>query len=224
MLKRFVVALMTVVAGSVGANAADMAVKARPAAVAAVPYFSWTGFYAGLAVGYHDGSITQAGCTGLCPVDPKMSGAVLAVSGGADYQFANNIVIGAFATIPITRLKGNVDLAPAAPGIVFTVRPQFVALAGVRLGYAVGNFLPFVLGGVGYADIEAKSPFGATPSNSHVGATVGAGLEYRIAQHWSVDFRYAYMSLPKKTYDFGGGLEQFGEDSHNYKFGAYYRF
>ncbi|WP_074816754.1 MULTISPECIES: outer membrane protein [Bradyrhizobium] len=130
-------------------------------------------------------------------------------------------MLGAFVTVPITRLKADFTLVP---GVVFNLRPQSAVIGAVRLGYAVNNFLPYVFGGVAYSKIEATSPFGPSPSNEHVGSVIGVGLEYRVAQHWSVDFRYARISLPKKTYDFGGGFEQYGEDSNNYKIAGYYRF
>lgn len=208
--------------GASAATAADLPKRTYVKAPVPVPVMTWTGFYAGLSVGYHDGEITQAGCTGSCPSDPKLTGAFLSAQAGADYQFENNVVLGAFLSIPLTRLKADVVANPG--GFVFPVRPQFAGVAAARLGYAFNAFLPYAFVGAGFADVKARSPFGVEPSNTHVGVAFGAGVEYRLAQNWSVDLQYTRINLPKKQYDFGGGFEEFGENSNNFKLGVNYRF
>lgn len=206
------------------AFAADLGGRVHYKAPAPAQYMTWTGPYVGLAVGYHAGSITQSGCVGLCPTDPKMKGAFLMAQFGYDYQFANNIVIGAFGAIPLTRIK-PANISIGLPGFDFRTSAKFVANFNARVGYAYQNWLPYVFGGVVFARTSVNNPFtGADFNNTYTGLSLGAGLEYAITRNWSVDAKYSYIHLPKKTYDFGGGPEQFGENSHNVMLGVNYRF
>ena len=104
------------------------------------PSMIWTGFYVGAFAGYHFSRLTQEGCTGLCPTSSDgPSGALLGVQGGYDYQFSNNVVLGAFAAVPLLRPETTVHLGGGAD---FKVSPQFAATAAVRLGYAMDQWLP----------------------------------------------------------------------------------
>lgn len=220
---RLLAAAAAVVALSISAaSAADLPAKTYTKAPPLLPAWTWTGFYAGVSAGYHDGSFTQEGCTGSCPNGATMKRGFISVQGGADYQFQNNVVLGAFVSLPVTQLKSDVVANPG--NFVFQVRPRIAGVAAGRLGYAYGNFLPYAFVGAGFADVRATSPFGAAPTATHVGVAFGAGVEYRLAQNWSVDFQYTRLDLPKKVYDFGGGLEKFGETSDNFKVGINYRF
>jgi outer membrane immunogenic protein len=222
---RFLTALAAVVALSIStASAADLPAKAYVKAPPMLPAWTWTGFYAGVSAGYHDGTFTQSDCVGACPpAGASMKHGFISVQAGADYQFQNNVVLGAFVSLPVTRMKANVDTVPVSFGL-FEVKPRVAGVAAARLGYAYGAFLPYAFVGAGFADVRITSPFGPAPTNTHVGVAFGAGLEYRLAQHWSVDFQYTRIDIPKEAYDFGGGVERFGETSNNYKVGINYRF
>jgi opacity protein-like surface antigen len=216
------VALVAFAALSAPALAADMPVKARPYVE---PVVNWTGFYAGAFVGYHWGDITQAGCTGLCAVNPRLDGAVAGVQFGYDYEFANNMVLGAFGWIPVVAPRATINLG--APGLDFHEKPRFTAVGAVRLGMAMGmgKVLPYVFVGGGFVNNEIHSDVtNVTPSATHTAMVAGVGVEYRLARNWSVDARYMYGYVAKETYDFGGGPEQYGENSSNVLFAINYRF
>jgi|SRR5665213_584482 len=210
------------IAGQVNiAMAADMPVKA-PSYVQAQP-MNWTGPYVGVFGGYHDGNITQSGCVGLCAVDPKLNGALFGLQVGYDYQFNNHVVVGIFGWVPLTRPTATINIG--GPGLDFHVNPKLAYLAAGRLGYSFDKWLPYVFGGVGYAKIEVHSDVtGLTPSNSYYGPVLGFGLEYAVTRNISVDLRYMYSSAPLKSYDFGGGLENYGEHASNYLAAVNYRF
>lgn len=211
-----------VLSSAVVAQAADLGGRMPVKAVAPVAAMNWTGFYAGLGAGYHSGSLTQAGCVGLCPTDSGYKGAFLYGQLGADYQFANNIVLGVFVAGPLTQINRSVDIGF---GINFDVRPKYLINVNARLGYAFDNILPYVFAGVATARISVNPPFGgATVSNNYTGPVVGVGLEYAFARNWSLDLKYSYVSLPNRTYNFGGGPEDFGERSHNFIAAVNFRF
>lgn len=200
-------------------HAADLAYKAPPFQPA--PTLDWTGFYAGVGIGFHAGDITQSGCVGICPDGAELNKAFGAVTVGYDLQFANNVVIGAYAIVPFTRIDKTFDLA----GFLFPQETHFAANVSARLGVTFGNWMPYLSAGVTYADVSIHNNFtNITDSNTHFGPSVGVGVEYRFSQHLSIDGKFFYVHLPKKTYDLGGGPEQFGEDSGNLLLTANYRF
>lgn len=206
------------------ANAADLGAKVHYKAPAPAQYVSWTGPYVGLAVGYHSGKITQAGCVGFCPNGATVKGAFLMSQFGYDYQLANNIVIGAFGAIPLTRIKPT-DVSIGLPGFTFRTTPKFVANFNARIGYAYQNFLPYVFGGIVFAKTTVNNPFTFVDFNkTYTGYALGAGVEYAINRNWSLDAKYSYIHLPKESYAFGGPVQQYGEDSHNIMMGVNYRF
>jgi outer membrane immunogenic protein len=89
--------------------------------------------------------------------------------------------------------------------------PDGVFIVGPRVGYAVGNWLPYVrVGGVftsGSHDVMANytPPGGSSPTatfnggkntSSH-GFGISAGAEYKLAQQWSLKAEYTYIKLGK---------------------------
>jgi len=205
------------------AKAADMYIPVK-AVAAPVPYVDWTGFYAGLAAGYHTGKITEAGCVGICPNGARVKGLFLLGQAGYDYQFANNVVLGVFAAVPLIPMKAtNVNLPPLG---TYRTKANFVANFNARLGYAYMNWLPYVFGGVVFANTTVTEPSSLKFSKTYTGYALGFGVEYALSRKWSVDAKYSYIHLPKKTYLFTGALgpEQFGEDSSNFMIGANYHF
>ena len=106
-----------------------------------------------------------------------------------------------------------------------------------RLGYTVGQFLPYVTGGFAWGRISmdtnwmlqqfnqvATLPFAASESHTHVGWTLGAGFECAFAEHWSAKAEYLYVDLGKETY-FSGvqGGGAFGMQDHTVRFGINFR-
>ncbi len=55
-----------------------------------------------------------------------------------------------------------------------------------RLGYAADRFMPFVTGGVAFGDVKASTPGFGSATNTQAGWTIGAGLEFAVAQNWTV--------------------------------------
>jgi outer membrane immunogenic protein len=217
----FAVVLAIALSGT-GAFGADMAVKApRMATVADV--YQWTGFYIGAAGNYHDGTVLDEGCVGLCEHNHKVRDGYLSVNAGYDYQFANRVVLGAFGWIGVTPVESDATLAP---GIVVHGKTDFAGFIGGRIGYAAGDFLPYAF--VGGELVHGKVTIAVAPiptnEKTHTGYGAGVGLEYRLASNWSVDGRYMYSYLGRESYDFGGGVTTAAERAHTLSLGINYRF
>ena len=106
-----------------GASAADLAVKARPMAVAA-PVYSWTGCYVGAHVGWgrgrhnhtHSVASFSGGGGGAFAASGRVdsSGGLFGGQVGCNYQFASNWVVGIQGDVAGTNLNGMVRDAFAA--------------------------------------------------------------------------------------------------------------
>jgi outer membrane immunogenic protein len=163
-----------------------------PPPVAVVPAFSWTGFYIGANAGYGWGS----GKEGISDLDPEgwLGGGQL----GFNYQFGNNVVIGAEADI-----QGS-DINDSTIDGVFDPRSKmdYFGTVRARLGYAFDNVLPYVTGGFAWGHNEITNRFDDFSSdNTHVGWTVGGGVEYAFTNNWTVKAEYLYMDLGDEYYD-----------------------
>ncbi|MFK8250589.1 outer membrane protein [Ancylobacter terrae] len=195
------------------AFAADIApapypTKAPPAIIAA-PSYDWSGFYIGGNAGYAWGdSSNPTGYASLSP-DGWLGGGQI----GVNYQFGNNVVIGAEADLQGSDINDNV-------GSYGTKMDYFGTVRG-RVGYAFDNVLPYLTGGFAWGHNEVSFD-GATSDNTHVGWTVGAGLEYGISPNWTVKAEYLYLDLGDEYYQSIGAntdvKANVGRVGVNYKF------
>jgi len=199
------------------ALAADLPRRAPAAAPAPVMVaMNWTGLYVGLNVGY---VTTKAlGDTAL-NVQPK--GMTVGARLGYDWQLNQNWVVG---------LLGDVDASFAKDDINtnnMELKLPLVASLNVRAGYLITPAtLLYATGGFTYADVNvrlgAAVPAGA-PSSA-AGWNIGAGVEHRFNNNWSMfaEYRYTQLRLSDQFVAFttlGRDL-----DAHVFKVGVNYRF
>jgi len=179
-----------------GAALAALACAATPTHAADLsrgPYLSdtygpynWTGFYAGLNVGYDWGSVTN---TGLSP--DGLSGGAQA---GYNWQ-SGSIVLGGETDLQLSGASDNV-------GAFKFSNPWFGTLRG-RVGYALNNILFYGTGGFAYGEGRAELG-GLSESHSTLGWTAGAGLEVGLTRRWSVKAEYLYVDLAAQNYAITG--------------------
>jgi len=190
--------------------AADMAVKAPRAIPAAPVPFSWTGCYLG---GHIGGVVSDDRTTGALGNSIGFSSAGVTGGGqiGCDYQFASGWVAGlegraAWSTLTNTHRASvrNLITGVTVPS-QFTLSNDFLASATARIGYSFADrWLVFVRGGAAWTrekiDDAFTNPRGIAVDPSatmnRTGWTVGTGVDWAFASHWSADLEYNY-------YDFG---------------------
>jgi outer membrane immunogenic protein len=150
----------------------------------AEPYgaYNWTGFYAGLNLGYDWGSASN---TGLSP-----SGFAGGVQGGFNWQ-SGGIVLGGETDL---QLSGASDSA----GPFKFSNPWFGTLRG-RAGYAINNILFYATGGLAYGSGRAELA-GLSESHTAVGWSGGGGLEVGLAPRWRVKAEYLHVDLGAQNY------------------------
>lgn len=226
MKKTLLAGVALAILSAASASAADLprAVKApMPAPVSyAQPIALWTGGYIGVAGGYafNDrlGTSTTAGgllpaasfAAGLHPEGGFFGGQV-----GYNWQVPNSMFVlgieGDMFLSDISDSRTISNFGPVAIGASSKL-DKFGTVRG-RVGVAVDQALFYATGGlaVGYniASLDVAA-FGTGArvfdSQTHVGWTVGGGVEYAVTRNWSAKVEYRYMDLESKTYNFVPGV------------------
>ena len=190
-MKRLFLALVSVAALTGTAAAADLA---RPApapyykAPVMAPMFSWTGFYIGLNGGGGFGRSTWDSRGSF-----NTSGGVIGGTVGYNYQ-VGQAVVGVEGDIDWANIRGTTNNACA---LGCKTSDSWLSTVRGRLGYAADRFMPYITGGVAFGDVKATTPGFVGASNDRAGWTLGAGLEYAVAQNWSLKAEYLYVDLGK---------------------------
>ena len=198
---------------SAPAFAADMAVKAPPPAppIATHP---WTGCYVGAEGGggwgrsRHDDLVSGLPDTPYFHVDGGLLGGEL----GCNYQFSPNWVAGLEGDLSWANLSGSTNDTGIAgtPSFVSTTKEHWVATERLRIGPSWDRL--WLYGTVGFAQARIEGDVFDTffpalfqQTQTEHGWTAGAGLEYALAQNWSVKAEYLYVKLDNKSYIFPAG-------------------
>jgi outer membrane immunogenic protein len=198
-------------------------------------YFSWTGFYLGGNLGYATGDSSSSSSDG--GFDAGGDGFVVHPSGwmgglqaGYNWQ-TTNFVFGVEADLGAL---GADDEQNSATAFADAEYGGFGALTA-RLGYADDRWLFYAKGGLALANIEntagALGPGGVIvgadftqADETHLGWTLGAGVEYAFHPNWSMKLEYMYMDFGEETSSNADG-DTFTHDNelHSIKVGINYR-
>jgi opacity protein-like surface antigen len=190
------------------------------------PMYVWTGPYVGLEGGGGFGNnnfsfIPQNSGAGSnlfssfshgSTFDQGTSGFIAGGHFGYDYQWGH-FVAGFEGAIDATNI-GAIALNPLAPTVPpntsYKTNIDWTAALTPRLGYAWGNFLPYVKGGLALGGIYNKlvttnGPESFGQEQMQLGWTAGIGLDYATADNWVLGVEYDYYDLGKSKY--GGQVE-----------------
>jgi outer membrane immunogenic protein len=198
--------LFGAVAFAAPALAADLSVKAPK--VASPPAYSWTGFYVGGHVGYIWGATTVQDNGVVTDTNAPTNGVVGGVLAGAAWQ-NGPLVFGAEGDFGWSDAHGN----GAAPIVTTTVIEtpntyKINSTSHVRglLGYAAGQWLIFVAGGVAFSDftfhdsqdiIERRL---VGPGGVFTGGSIGGGIAYALTDRIAARAEYLFDDFGHKNY------------------------
>jgi opacity protein-like surface antigen len=73
---------------------------------------------------------------------------------------------------------------------------------------------PFLLGGVGWYFTDVRGPGGFDESQNRTGAHVGAGIQFFMHRHWSLDATYRYLFTDRITTRAGNANISVNGDGH----------
>jgi outer membrane immunogenic protein len=141
----------------------------------------------------------------LPSVDVDMDGGL--VGGGIGYNWQSGAwVFGvegdiSYADITGSALKSEVFTPPCTEEGC-TAEVNWFGTGRLRLGYAAGNWLPYVTGGLAFGGVEGTADLGACGmvtscgfDETRVGYTVGGGTEVALGGGWSGKVEALYVNL-----------------------------
>jgi len=188
---------------------------AAPAPIAAVPVFTWTGFYVGVQAGYAWGDSSGGMTTpaGFLPFnqDGDFDGFVGGAHAGYNFQFGS-IVAGLEADIEGTGTNGGFGRISPTTGSS-TLADSDVTVQGslrARLGFALDRALIYATGGLAFANFETDYAFldtttgdtdAASFEDSEWGWTLGAGVEYAFTGNLTARIEYRYTQFDDLRHD-----------------------
>lgn len=203
-MNRFVIALLSGVAGLAlvsGAQAADLIIDQPAAGVVEAASGNWDGLYVGAFVGGLGGTFEDESSD-----EYDVSGWLAGVNLGANFTVADGIVLGVVGDVAWSNAE-NQDNLPLSVDWTASLRG--------RLGFDGGSFLPYLTAGLAVAGGEIEGI-----NETHVGWTVGAGVEFAVADNISIDLLYRYSDYGTATYS----NEDFGLTAHAVTVGLNFKF
>ncbi|MER9841262.1 porin family protein [Mesorhizobium australicum] len=146
-------------------------------------------------------------------------------------KFDGNYVVGVEADINFADSKSDDNAFPAFPGAFASSDLQWFGSTRLRAGYAFDRFLPFVTGGVAFAKYSGATNFlggSSEISDTRVGWTLGAGLEYAVTDNLigRVEYRYSDYSRGSVSPPFSFPTQPVGLDlkTNDVRVGLSYKF
>jgi outer membrane immunogenic protein len=224
-MNRFAIALLAGVAGvSVmsSAFAADLIIDEPAPAVGIVSTTgNWDGLFIGAFAGAGWGTVTdEDGYFAAIDTETDLTGWQVGVTAGANFTVSEAIVAGIVGDIAWSDLSGDL----AVDGSSYKV--DWTGSIRGRLGFDGGAFLPYVTAGVAFANATVTDE--GVPvyedTQTHIGWTAGAGVEFAVADNVSLDLQYRYTDYGTKDYNLNGTDYSFGLTSHAVTAGVNFRF
>ncbi|PWT84452.1 MAG: hypothetical protein C5B56_15585 [Proteobacteria bacterium] len=184
------------------------------------PRFTFTGFYVGGTIGGAEGSSkykeTPGGAFAFSPSLAAVgtsSAAPRGVIGGAEagynWQFGH-VLLGFETDFSGWDMSASSGVALAFPTLnsTTTVSSSWLFTARPRLGFANGNMLTYVTGGLAVANFNLSQSIllgGVGPaltgasSTTEAGWTAGFGIQYAVTRDWGIKAEYLYVSFPNQS-------------------------
>jgi outer membrane immunogenic protein len=216
---------------SSAAMAADLrrpVYKAPPAGALPVTY-DWTGFYIGGHVGYGWAQNDWRDAFGLAVSNPG-NGFLGGGQAGFNYQIGQ-FVLGAEGDFSWAGINGGTTaLGIPGPGASFNTNVNWTSTLTGRAGLAFDRWLVYGKGGVAWANSKFSTnnytfPANVDVTNTRLGWTAGAGVEYAFAPAWSAKLEYNYLDFGNQSVSFAPGTStNIDQQIHEVKFGVNYKF
>jgi len=219
-MKIIVTSAAALLAMSGTALAADLPTHKGPLVEPIVPFFSWTGLYAGVnAGGVFSGSTVRTSGTAPFTVSNVLASArppfiskddTGFIGGGQigyNYQTGPHHLMGVEADIQYVGASSDFSrVGSTGANSAFRKKLDYLGTARFRFGYAFDRVLPYATGGLAYGNATNRASFfsAAVPgqidyfgsrNQTYLGFVLGAGLEYAVTNNISLKAEYLYYNL-----------------------------
>ena len=206
---------------------------------------SWNGFYVGIQAG---------GAWGNADVDYKaglqndhylsethgldVNGFTGGVFAGYNWLLNKNWLVGIEGEWNYISADDTDDVVDSITGVSryphqTTVEQKWDASLRLRTGYVLGDYLPYITGGIAWGRFNEEFYIPGRPVSKDItltGWTIGTGLEIRLTDniHGRIQYRYTDYGNKTKRLIENGGVGDFDAklnyNSHLLTFGIVYRF
>jgi outer membrane immunogenic protein len=188
---------------------------------APAPNFTFTGYYVGGTVGgalaslnYTEtpsgafgGAVPFIAGVGASSLAPR--GVIGGIEAGYNWQVGHFVLgfEGDFSGWDLSASTG-VTLRFPTPSSTTSISSNWLFTARPRIGFANGNQLLYLTGGLAVSNISFSqsillSPAGPTlagaASSTQVGWTAGGGIEYALSWNWLIKAEYLYVSFANQS-------------------------
>jgi outer membrane immunogenic protein len=158
----------------------------------------WSRPYVGVFGGLATGQIEYTGEPDIGSVSLTAGGLEAGIRAGFDYA-QGNFLVGAVADVALTNIgiKAESEVSGLGSGTIEQTVRGVGTIRG-RVGFTQKNNLFYVHGGaaVGSVAIEADGEeIEGINDNQRIGYVVGAGYEYAIAEHATLQTEYSYINF-----------------------------
>lgn len=204
-----------------GASVAILALGCGAAQAQGAPVFNWSGFYAGVGVGYVDsqGTMSQTGLLFLPPSDRKTAlsatGATISAYVGYNMLVSPMVVLGAEAELGSLGGSAGKKLNPFGGSARVDQDGDLIGSIRGRAGLAFDRTLIVASVGLAYSDAEASAKWNGPDFRwkykAGTGYVLGLGVEHAITNN-------LVLRLDGSFYDFGSGNAKEYNNPGDYNF------
>jgi outer membrane immunogenic protein len=250
-MKKLLLSSVALLGFTAGAMAADLPSRRAPApVVAAVPVFTWTGFYVGAQVGYQfndseddtfsDGRFrfTRNGSLLSDFDEGEDDGFVAGAHAGYNFQFGSFVlgvegdIEGVFGDDDDDDFDGLVVTNVATnQAVLYSIGASTLDWQGsirARAGFAFDRALVYATGGFAFGGLSggfSNGLFDDDDDDTVTGYTLGAGVEYAFTNALTARLEYRYTSFDEINTRFGDvELDSDSFDFHTVRLGVSFKF
>ena len=217
------------------------------APVAPAPMDSWSGFYMGLQAGYNWGDADfdiydhrSEGSDHFASASLDLDGMTAGFYAGYNWLLENDWLVGVEGEWNYLDASDSKQLdLGEGPDVTVKITQDWEASLRARVGKVMGDYLPYITGGVAWTSVNAKAYYlgnneggenGITLMDDDqilVGWTIGAGVEMAISENVHARIQYRYTDYGDENFkdmvdaDF---TEKVDYNSHMLTVGLSYRF
>lgn len=190
----------------------------------------WGGAYIGGQVGYNWARSRFSSPLLADDLKVSPSGFIGGIYAGYNWEFSNAYLFGIEADINYADLSKTSNAVVSGFNVDYTPRVQLEGAVRARFGVNYDRWLPYIAGGVSFARVKdnvtvsnaVNSSF-IEQTDTRVGFTIGAGLDYALTNNLILRAEYRYADYGKRSFA-NGDNDEVKLTTNNVRLGIAYKF